>query len=88
MKVSGLKTKSNNLNDRSSDYLFAKQAQIQFVSLKFCNDALSELMQCELNKIDFSLIINKKLKKTGPDLCFQPMFKLVDLDRDDHAEHL
>ena len=68
-KIFGFKTKKN-LKDRSNDYFFSSRARIQFISLKFCNDALSDLMQCELNTIDFSLIVNKKLKKTGPDLFF------------------
>jgi len=38
------------------------------------------LIQCELGEIDFSKIKRSNLKKAGPDLCFQPLFRLVELD--------
>lgn len=56
---------------------------MQYLNLKFCNDALSELIQCELGEVDFSQIKRSTLKKAGPDLCFQPLFKLVDLANDE-----
>ena len=55
---------------------------VQYLNVKFCNDALADLIQCELSDIDFSSIKRSNLKKAGPDLCLQPLFKLVPLDDD------
>ena len=57
---------------------------MQYLNLKLCNDALQELIQCELGEVDFSQVKRSSLKKAGPDLCFQPLFKLVALDDEDY----
>ena len=45
------------------------------------------MMQCELGELDFSLIKRSSLKKAGPDICFQPLFKLVDFGQEEESEH-
>ena len=58
--------------DRTQNYLLDQSScYIQYLDLKFCNFALSDMIQCELSEVDFSMI-NKRssLKKAGPDLCF------------------
>lgn len=60
-----------------------KQSCIQYLNLRLFNDALSEIIQCELGEIDFSQVKRSTLKKAGPDLCFQPLFKLLFFNNDD-----
>ena len=75
-----------NKGDRSSSYQVEQKNYIQYLDLKFCNDALSELIQCQLGDIDFSQLKRSTLKKAGPDLCFQPLFKLVLYDENEDVE--
>lgn len=42
-----------NESDRSKAYL-VEQSVVQYLNVHFCNDALAELIQCELKDIDFS----------------------------------
>ena len=47
-----------------------QNSYVQYLNLKLCNDALQELIQCELGEVDFSRLKRSSLKKAGPDLCF------------------
>lgn len=42
------------IGEKSNQYLVENSNCIQYLDLKFCNDALIELIQCELSEIDFS----------------------------------
>ena len=72
------------VSERSQSYLVTKvnEQVIHYLNLKFCNDALSEIMRCQVGNIDFSKLKKITLKKkAGPYLCFQPIFKAVALNQ-------